>query len=211
LRALSCFLLSFCIYIYVYKHIYIYIYTCIHICTKPTAQSLFQAPRHTHTYLADIHVYIYMFTHMYLAECPAALSDANLLFRMPICSFGCQLALSEANSLFHARRDLSGASPHAMAGVRLGEPGVCEGRCPAGVCLVRSLSLATILDAPTAHLSFSLHSQHFTNHHIPPCSECRHIHLTKSGRESQDLPLVAILLGCASLARSLSFRHSQRT
>jgi len=42
---------------------------------------------------------------------------------MPICSLGCQFALSEANSLFHARRDSSGASP-ALAGVRLGEPGV---------------------------------------------------------------------------------------
>ena len=152
-----------------------------------------------------------MHTRMYLADCPAALSDANLLFRWPICSLRCQFALSEANSLFHARRDSSEASPHALAGDRLGKPGVCRGRSPAGVCLVRSLSLATILDAPTAHLSFSLHSKHFTNHHNPPCLECRHIYLPKSGREIQDLPLIAILLCCASLAHCLSSRDSQRT
>jgi len=73
-----------------------------------------------------------MHTHRYLAECPAAP-------RTPFCSCGCQFALSEANLLFHARLDSSGASPHVLAGVRLGEPGVCGGRCPAGVYLVRSL------------------------------------------------------------------------
>jgi len=44
-----------------------------------------------------------MHTHRYLAECPAALSDANLLSRTPICSLGCQFALLVAHSLFHAR------------------------------------------------------------------------------------------------------------
>jgi hypothetical protein len=40
-----------------------------------------------------------MHTHTYLAECPATLSDANLLSRTPICSLGRQFALSDANSL----------------------------------------------------------------------------------------------------------------
>ena len=71
--------------------------------------------------------------------------DANLLSRTPICSLGCQFALLVAHSLFHARHDSSEASPHALAGVWLGEPGVLR----VAVLLVLCMCLACALSFPS--------------------------------------------------------------
>jgi len=62
-------------------------------------------------------------------------------------------------------RDSFGASPHALAGVRSGEPGVCGGRDAAGVGLPRALFLFLFLSLYVhvcMHICIHLHPHIYT-------------------------------------------------